>query len=73
MRVMVFVKATEDSENGVIGPPEAFEAMGRFKEELVNAGSCWPPMALHPPPRASASPSTAPAAPPAGALGGLGT
>ena len=38
MRVMVFVKATGDSENGVIPPPEAFEAMGRFNEELVNAG-----------------------------------
>ncbi len=38
MRVMVFVKATGDSENGVMPPPEAFEAMGRFNEELVNAG-----------------------------------
>ncbi len=37
MRVMVFVKATEDSENGVTPPPEMFEAMGRFNEELVNA------------------------------------
>ena len=41
MRVMVFVKATEDSEQGL--PPaedmtEMFEAMGRFNEELVNAG-----------------------------------
>ncbi|MGL3820575.1 YciI family protein [Sphingopyxis sp. R3-92] len=41
MRVMVFVKATEDSERGL--PPtaemtEMFEAMGRFNEELVNAG-----------------------------------
>ena len=41
MRVMVFVKATEDSELGL--PPtaemtEMFEAMGRFNEELVNAG-----------------------------------
>jgi hypothetical protein len=38
MRVMVFVKATEDSENGVIPPPEAFEAMARFNTELVEAG-----------------------------------
>jgi hypothetical protein len=38
MRVMVLVKATETSEQGVIPPPEAFEAMGRFNEELVNAG-----------------------------------
>src|SRR3546814_16304270 len=41
MRVMVFVKATEDSENGL--PPtaemtEMFEAMGAFNEELVKAG-----------------------------------
>ena len=41
MRVMVFVKATEDSERGL--PPDAemtvmFEAMGRFNEELVKAG-----------------------------------
>jgi hypothetical protein len=35
---MVFVKATEDSENGVGPQPEAFEAMGRFNEELANAG-----------------------------------
>jgi hypothetical protein len=38
MRVMVFVKATEDSETGVMPPPEVFEAMGRFNEELVSAG-----------------------------------
>ena len=38
MRVMVFAKATEDSEK--CGPPtaEAFEAMDRFTEELVKAG-----------------------------------
>ena len=38
MRVMVFVKATEDSEKGVLPKPEMLEAMGRFNEELVNAG-----------------------------------
>ena len=41
MRVMVFVKATEDSEKGIRPTPETaemFEAMGRFKEELRNAG-----------------------------------
>lgn len=38
MRVMVFVKATEDSENGVPPTAEAFEAMDRFTEELVEAG-----------------------------------
>lgn len=41
MRVMVFVKATEDSERGIDPTPETtamFEAMGKFNEELVNAG-----------------------------------
>jgi hypothetical protein len=38
MRVMVFVKATEDSEKGVPPTAEAFEAMDRFTEELVKAG-----------------------------------
>ena len=38
MRVMVLVKATADSEAGVMPETEMFEAMGRFNEELVNAG-----------------------------------
>ena len=38
MRVVVFVKATEDSEAGRMAPPELLEAMGRYNEELVNAG-----------------------------------
>ncbi|QHO76292.1 hypothetical protein ACH79_30495 [Bradyrhizobium sp. CCBAU 051011] len=38
MRVMVFAKATEDSEKGVPPTAEAFEAMDRFTEELVKAG-----------------------------------
>ena len=38
MRVMVFVKATEDSENGVFPTAEAWEAMDRYNEELVQAG-----------------------------------
>lgn len=38
MRVMVFVKATKDSENGVPPTAELFEAMGAFNEELVKAG-----------------------------------
>src|SRR4051794_20575244 len=38
MRVMVFVKATEDSEKGLPPTAEAFEAMDRFTEELVKAG-----------------------------------
>ena len=42
MRVMVFVKATEDSEKqGFLNTPEEkamMEAMGRFNQELVEAG-----------------------------------
>lgn len=41
MRVMVFVKATEDSENGFVPTPETkemMEAMGRFNDELRKAG-----------------------------------
>ena len=38
MRVMVIVKATEDGEKGVPPKPETFEVMGKFNEELVNAG-----------------------------------
>ena len=41
MRVMVFVKATEDSEKGFALTPETqamMEAMGRFNDELAAAG-----------------------------------
>jgi len=38
MRVMVFVKATEDSEKGAPPAPEMMAAMGRFNAELHNAG-----------------------------------
>jgi hypothetical protein len=38
MRVMVLVKATDDSEKGFLPTPEAMEAMGRFNDELRNAG-----------------------------------
>jgi len=38
MRVMVFVKATDDSEAGVMPPSELLEDMGRFNEALADAG-----------------------------------
>jgi hypothetical protein len=41
MRVMVLVKATDDSEKGISPTTETtelFEAMGKYNEELVNAG-----------------------------------
>ena len=38
MKVMVIVKATKNSEAGRMPPPELFEEMGKFNEELVKAG-----------------------------------
>ena len=38
MRVMVLVKATEDSEKGLLPSPELLEAMGHFNDELRKAG-----------------------------------
>ena len=38
MRVVVFVKATKDSEAGIMPSTELLEAMGKYNEELVNAG-----------------------------------
>jgi hypothetical protein len=38
MRVIVFVKATSESEAGVMPSSEMLEAMGRYNEELVAAG-----------------------------------
>ena len=38
MRVMVLVKATADSEQGLLPTPEAMAAMGRFNDELRQAG-----------------------------------
>ncbi|QUQ71145.1 YciI family protein [Kutzneria sp. CA-103260] len=38
MRFMVIVKASAESEAGVLPTPEEFECMGKFNEELVDAG-----------------------------------
>jgi hypothetical protein len=38
MRVVVFVKATKDSEKGILPTAELLEAMGKYNEELVKAG-----------------------------------
>ena len=48
MKVMVMVKATEDSEAGTMPSQELMEAMGRFNEELVNAGVMLAGEGLHP-------------------------
>lgn len=41
MRVMVLIKATEDSESGVMPSQEELTQMMAFNDELVKAGS-WP-------------------------------
>jgi len=38
MRVMVFVKATADSEAGALPEMEMFEAMDKFNQALIEAG-----------------------------------
>jgi hypothetical protein len=38
MRVMVMVKATNDSEAGVMPSTELAESMGKYNEELIKAG-----------------------------------
>ena len=38
MRVMVLVKATEDSEKGLMPSIELMEAMGRYNQDLFEAG-----------------------------------
>ncbi|MBX3604059.1 MAG: YciI family protein [Piscinibacter sp.] len=48
MRVIVFVKATQDSEAGVMPDTELLAAMGRFNEELVKAGVMQAGEGLHP-------------------------
>lgn len=48
MRVIVFVKATSDSESGAMPSTELLEAMGKFNEELVNAGVMLAGEGLHP-------------------------
>jgi hypothetical protein len=48
MRVMVMVKASQDSENGVMPSTELLAAMGRYNEELVKAGIMLAGDGLHP-------------------------
>ncbi len=38
MRCIVFVKATKDSEAGVMPTKELLAAMGKYNEELIKAG-----------------------------------
>lgn len=48
MRVMVMVKATADSEAGIMPSSEMLEAMGRFNEKLIEAGIILAGEGLHP-------------------------
>jgi hypothetical protein len=48
MRFMVMVKATQDSEAGVMPTQDEFAAMGAFNEDLVRAGVMEAGEGLHP-------------------------
>jgi hypothetical protein len=48
MRVMVMVKATKDSEQGVMPSEQLLTDMGRFNEELIKAGVMLAGEGLHP-------------------------
>jgi hypothetical protein len=48
MRVMVLVKANEESESGVLPSTELLAAMGEYNEELVKAGIMLDGEGLHP-------------------------
>jgi hypothetical protein len=48
MRVMVIIKATKNSEAGVMPSAKLLEDMGKFNEELVKAGVMLAGDGLHP-------------------------
>jgi hypothetical protein len=48
MRFMVMVKATQDSEAGVMPSEQLLTEMNKFNEELVNAGVLLAAEGLHP-------------------------
>lgn len=48
MKVIVLVKATKDSESGVMPSEEMFREMGKFNEALVKAGIMISGDGLHP-------------------------
>jgi len=48
MKVIVLVKASKDSEAGVMPSTELLTAMGKFNEELVKAGIMLAAEGLHP-------------------------
>ena len=48
MRFMVIVKASKDTEAGVMPSTELLTAMGKFNEEMVKAGMIEAGEGLHP-------------------------
>src|SRR5262245_54704903 len=48
MKVMVMVKATKDSEAGVMPSAQLLTEMGKYNEELVKAGILLAAEGLHP-------------------------
>src|SRR5687768_14508461 len=48
MKVVVFVKANKDTEEGVMPSTEELAEMGKYNEELVNAGIMLAGEGLHP-------------------------
>lgn len=48
MRFMIIVRATADSEAGIMPSPEVLEAMGKFNEQLIEAGVVLAGEGLHP-------------------------
>lgn len=48
MRFMVIVKATKDSEAGVLPDPQLLAEMGKFNEDLAKAGVMLAGEGLHP-------------------------
>ena len=48
MRFMVIVKASKDTEAGVMPSTELLTAMGKFNEEMVKAGMMEAGEGLHP-------------------------
>jgi hypothetical protein len=48
MRFMMLIKATQESEAGVLPSPELVAAMGEFNEEMVQAGVLLAGEGLHP-------------------------
>ena len=57
MRFMAIVKATKNSEAGVLPTKELMAAMGKFNEEMVKAGVMLAGEGLQPSSRARASSS----------------